>query len=79
MYLTGASYAVYEALPEEAIELADSPVLKTKSIKNQVEADGMVAAHLRDAYACCRFFAELENDITRNGAEDWTELSAASR
>ncbi len=81
-YLSGASYAVYEAMPEpreESVGFADSPVLASKSIKNSVEASGMVESHLRDAYACCAFFAELENDIVYNGATDWTEMSAAER
>ncbi len=80
MYLPGASYAVYEALPEEMVALEDSPILFKKSVKNQVEADGMVAAHLRDAYAKCKFLAEMESDIVRDdNSMDWTEMSAAER
>ncbi len=36
VFLAGASYALYEALPEERVAFADSPVLYDKSIKNQV-------------------------------------------
>ncbi len=80
MYLSGASYAVYEALGgEDLVTFADSPVLSVKSVKNPTEVAGMVDSHLRDAYACCAFFAELENDIIYNGATDWTEMSVSER
>ncbi len=36
MYLGGASFAVYEALPEQFIQFGDSPVLDAKSVKNEV-------------------------------------------
>ncbi len=39
----------------------------------------MTSSHLRDAYACCKFFAEIEDDIVNNGAVDWTELRASER
>ena len=35
-YLTGASYAVYEAIPEANSDFADSPVLDRKAVKNEV-------------------------------------------
>ena len=79
VFLPGASYDLYQALPEERTGFENSPILYSKSIKNQVEVDGMVRTHLRDAYAVCKFFAEIENDIVYNGADDWTELSASAR
>lgn len=36
VYLTGASYAVYEAIGEDNGSFDDSPVLDAKSIKNSV-------------------------------------------
>ena len=36
MYLSGASYAVYEAVPKEFVELGDSSVLDAKAVKNEV-------------------------------------------
>ncbi len=36
IYLAGASYAVYESLPEANVAFGDSPILLTKAIKNQV-------------------------------------------
>ncbi len=40
----------------------------------------MINSHLRDAYACCQFFAELEDDIVNNGnSKGWTELDVSAR
>ena len=40
----------------------------------------MINSHLRDAYACCRFFAELEDDIANKGnSKEWTELDVSAR
>ena len=47
-----------------------------KNAKNDVEAQGMIKSHIRDAVALCQFAAHLEEEIV-NGAEDWTELSAS--
>ncbi len=99
IYLPGASFSLYEALPSDKVDLGESPVLLTKSKKNEVheipnsgkpwgtsiffskaEVAGMINSHLRDAYACCRFFAELEDDIVNNGnSKEWTELDVAQR
>lgn len=76
-YLTGASFAIYEALPAQQVAFKDSPVLLSKNIKNPVEAEGMVQSHIRDAVALCEFAAHLEEDIEA-GVDTWTELSAAA-
>ena len=38
MYLSGASYAVYESIPEESVDFDDSPILTAKNMKNDVSA-----------------------------------------
>jgi Xaa-Pro aminopeptidase len=53
-----------------------SPVTLMKSRKNDVEVQGMRAAHLRDGAAMCRFLCWLENTI---GTTKVTEISAADR
>jgi len=54
-YLSGASYDVYRAVGgEDKVKLGDSPILDDKAEKNAAEAQGMVNAHLKDAYACSK-------------------------
>ena len=48
----------------------------TKNVKNDIEAQGMISSHIRDAVAVCKFAAELEKQI-QSGAENWTEISAS--
>ena len=36
VYLPGASYAVYEAVSAEVAWFGDSPILRTKTVKNEV-------------------------------------------
>ena len=76
IYLGGASYAVYENIPSNLVHFDDSPVMLAKNVKNEIEAQGMINSHIRDAVAVCQFAAHLEEEII-NGADNWTELSAA--
>ena len=48
----------------------------SKNVKNEVEAQGMISSHIRDAVALCQFAAHLEEQI-QSGAENWTEISAS--
>lgn len=76
-YLAGASYAVYSAVPADNRKLLDSPILLMKSIKNQVEVEGMMNAHIKDAVALCDWAARMEYEIQEVGS-NWTEISAAA-
>ena len=76
-YLSGASYAVYSALPDTVAKLDHSPVLQMKAVKNEAEISGMVEAHIKDAVAFCDWAAFMEEQIEVLGAENWTEISAA--
>ena len=73
-YLTGASFAVYESISNS--QFKDSPVMIAKNVKNEIEAQGMINSHLRDAVALCQFSAHLEESMV-NGSESWTELTAS--
>ena len=78
-YLTGAPYSVFSAINGTKISIGDltlSPILSAKSIKNKVEAEGMMNAHVRDSVALCKFAAHLEDEIM-NSHGNWTEISAA--
>jgi Xaa-Pro aminopeptidase len=46
-----------------------------KNVKNDVEAEGMLQSHIRDAVALCKFAAQLEEEIPLG--KEWTELSAS--
>ena len=76
-YLTGANFAVYESIPENQVKFVDSPVMISKNVKNDVESEGMISSHIRDAVAVCQFAAHLEEQIQTFGFENWTEISAS--
>ena len=40
-----------------------SPALLMKDTKNEVEAQGMHNAHIRDAVALCQFLSKIENEV----------------
>ena len=78
-YLSGASYAIYNAIQGTNVKikkLTESPILLSKAVKNEVEAKGMIEAHVKDALALCRFAAHIETEI--KSGNNWTELSAAA-
>jgi len=78
-YLSGANYAVYRTIPESFRTLGNSPILDMKGIKNQVETNGMIQAHIRDAIALCDWAALMEEQLEVVGASNWTEISAANK
>ncbi|TRY63290.1 hypothetical protein TCAL_06265 [Tigriopus californicus] len=79
MYLSGASYAVYHTLPTDSVQFEASPILDAKAMKNSAEAQGMVNAHIRDAFAVCEFAAFLEDQILNQPQEIWDEIRAADK
>ena len=83
-YDIGASFAVYEAVEADRDGLLkrrskfdDSPLIYPKASKNAAESEGMIKAHLRDAFACVEFGFFMEQQIKVGGADNWTELDAA--
>jgi len=74
-YLSGANFAVYSTVPEQTRFLLESPVLSMKSIKNKVEEEGMMNAHVKDAVALIGWAAMIEQQIQMG--VNWTEISAA--
>ena len=56
--------ALFESIPTGcAIRNAMSPVFKLKSIKNEVEMDGIRRAMVKDGVALTRFFIWLEENL----------------
>ena len=77
-YLNGAPYSVFSAINGTKVtigKLVESPILLTKAVKNDAEAEGMIEAHVKDAVALCKFAAKLEEEI--QAGNNWTEISAA--
>ncbi|XP_041111843.1 xaa-Pro aminopeptidase 2 isoform X2 [Polyodon spathula] len=69
------TYGLYEVIPKEKLlTSAYSPVLVTKSVKDQTEQKVLKEAHVRDAVAVIQLLVWLEKSVPK-GTED--ELSAA--
>ena len=68
--------SVYESIPEWNVMFSESALIGMKAVKNEVEADGMMTSHVRDAVALAEFFSHLEQDVS-NEKKNYTELSAA--
>lgn len=73
----GSSYALTALIPEEKLMHAITPINLMKAVKNDVEASGMRACHVRDGVALCQYFAWLEKCIKDGVAVD--EISGATR
>ena len=62
---SGATYAVYEAIPEDNRLFGYSPLIYPRARKNPVELQGMLNAHVRDAIVLIEFLAFLERDVRK--------------
>ncbi|XP_067006928.2 xaa-Pro aminopeptidase 1 [Anabrus simplex] len=74
-YAKGVSYYVYHLLPAKKVSFTPSPLLTMKDIKNDIEAEGMRNAHIRDAIPVCQILRKLEEGIDN---EVWDELRVAT-
>lgn len=69
--------SLYEAIPEACAKRnMMSPVFRLKSIKNEVELEGVRRAMIKDGVALTRFFMWLENNV---GKEDISEISLSEK
>ncbi|XKL59824.1 hypothetical protein PGB90_000840 [Kerria lacca] len=71
-----SSYAFANLVPENQLLSDASPLAAMKAIKNEVEIQGLINAHIRDAAAVCCYFAWLEKEIIKGNT---TEVNAASK
>ncbi|XP_053977342.1 xaa-Pro aminopeptidase ApepP [Hylaeus volcanicus] len=74
----GSSYALHTDCGEAKKHTAITLINVMKAIKNNVEIEGMKAAHIRDAVALVKYFGWLENQIKSN-KEIVTEVSGATQ
>ncbi|XP_076166022.1 xaa-Pro aminopeptidase ApepP isoform X2 [Ptiloglossa arizonensis] len=72
----GSSYALHIDCGETKKHTAITSINLMKAIKNNVEIEGMKAAHIRDAVALVKYFSWLEDRI-KNKKEIITEVSGA--
>ncbi|XP_076241429.1 xaa-Pro aminopeptidase ApepP [Calliopsis andreniformis] len=73
-----SSYALHTDCGEAKKHAAITPINIMKAIKNNVEMQGMKAAHIRDAVALVKYFAWLEDQI-KNQRGTVTEVSGATK
>ncbi|CAK9807708.1 Xaa-Pro aminopeptidase ApepP [Anthophora quadrimaculata] len=74
----GSSYALHADCDQAKKHTAITPISDMKAIKNNVEIEGMKAAHVRDSVALVKYFAWLE-DWIKNKKEIVTEISGATQ
>lgn len=67
-----------ESKSKVSVVKSQGPVTIAKARKNEVELDGMRAAHVRDAVAMVKFLCWLEHEVVRNGNQP-TECEAAAK
>ncbi|XP_058127544.1 xaa-Pro aminopeptidase ApepP [Anopheles ziemanni] len=72
---SGSSYALAALVPEERRLNDITPINLMKAVKNDTEAAGMIACHIRDGVALCQYFAWLERCIRDGTPVD--EISGA--
>lgn len=76
MLLSSASRAIQSVIPPDRQLDAESPIMKLRIIKNDVEAQGMREAHKRDGAAFIKYLHWLENEIDD---QNITELKGAEK
>nr|CAD7203464.1 unnamed protein product [Timema douglasi] len=76
-YASGVSRQIFQAIGQSIRQSLASPVLLTKTMKNDVEAAGMRDAHVRDAVALCQMLHRLDEDV-ESGRQEWDELRVIS-
>ncbi|KAL1490820.1 hypothetical protein ABEB36_013449 [Hypothenemus hampei] len=76
VYSEGASHAIYEHIfPDKRLPY-QSPIIYLKSVKNQMEIEGMKRAHVKDGAAMCDFLAYIETQMAKGRI--FTEVDLAN-
>lgn len=74
--LSSASEAIQSVVPFERRIEAESPIMKMRIIKNDVEAQGMREAHKRDGAGIIKYLYWLETEIDD---QNITEIKGAEK
>ena len=56
---------VFLQVPPSRMVFIESPIVRMKGRKNEVEIEGMKAANKRDSVALCEFLAFMEEEVRR--------------
>ena len=71
------NYRLYQAISKDTVIVdKQNPEILMKSVKNEIQAENLRKAHLKDAVAHTKFMYWLKKNI---GREEITELSASAR
>ena len=76
-YTGGASYAIYQRIPQNKLTFDLSPVMLMKSKKNEVEIKGMKESYIRDSVAIMEVAAILDEEIPKG--KYWDEFTASEK
>lgn len=74
--LPKTSQGITQLVPENRIVTAESPIIMLKVVKNDIEAEGMRNAHIRDGAAVIKYLHYLETHVS---TEYISEISGAAR
>lgn len=74
--LPKTSQGITQLVPADRVLNADSPIIMLKVVKNDIEAEGMRNAHVRDGVAVIKYLHYLETHVS---TEHITEISGAAR
>uniref|UniRef100_A0A1B6FBQ8 Xaa-Pro aminopeptidase 1 n=1 Tax=Cuerna arida TaxID=1464854 RepID=A0A1B6FBQ8_9HEMI len=72
-----SSYSIASLIPENSRISDAAPIAAMKAIKNPVETEGMINAHVRDGAALISYFAWLEKELAKGTVV--TEISGATK
>ncbi|XP_026465025.1 xaa-Pro aminopeptidase ApepP-like [Ctenocephalides felis] len=70
-----SSYGLFAAVPAEKRFTMPNPITQAKCIKNDVEVEGMINAHVKDGVAVCKFFAWLYEEMPKGCCTEYSVLS----
>ncbi|XP_043235052.1 probable Xaa-Pro aminopeptidase P isoform X4 [Amphibalanus amphitrite] len=76
-FIDSVSFSFYNQVPASRLVFVESPIVRMKGRKNEVEIAGMKAANKRDSVALCEFLAFMEEEI--HAGKEWDEISAAEK
>lgn len=76
MVLSSASEAITNVVPVERRLEVESPILRMRIIKNEIEANGIREAHRRDGAAIIQYLYWLETEIND---QNITEMKGAEK
>lgn len=74
--LSSTSQAIQNVVPILRRITSESPIVKMKTIKNEIEANGMQQAHIRDSIAMIQYLHWLDSEIDN---QNITEIIAAKK